>query len=393
MNKRILFINLYFEVGGVETLLLRLIKELNAKGFESTVLLLKKKYDPVLLSELQEHSQVFFLADVVSPLPSLLRRHLGSDFDYIFGTINYALFLGALLQQFVYKKAHLLAGVYQTELFCPPVKAGFRHHKVIRKLFRDGVPDKNKIFGNDAAKVHHETLLGRTFQDAPVVPLMIDISRYSPATRSKIDRHKLISIGRLCDFKTYNFTMLEVVKSLRQQGYPVIWHIYGTGPDEDKLRMAIAALGLSDAVLLHGHLDYARFKEVVSDAFVFIGSGTAVMEAAACGVPSIPAIEYSVNPLSYGFLHEIVGTSFFEPLLPYPKQRIEDLILKLLSVKPDDYQGIMDASIARAQKFAPENVINVFIDSLLNSSPRRVNGVRHIFPLLLWRFMSKKFGI
>ncbi|PXW97065.1 glycosyltransferase involved in cell wall biosynthesis [Sphaerotilus hippei] len=393
MNKRILFINLYFEMGGVETLLLRLIRELQAKGFYSTVLLLRKAYDPVLLAQLQQHATVFFLSDIATPMPSRMRNRLGGDFDYIFVTINYALILGALLQQFVYRSAHLLAGVYQTELFCAPVTAGFRHHQAIRDIFRDGLPDRNKVFGNDAAKAHHELLLGRAFPDAPVVPLMIDIDKYCSPSRARLDRHKIVSIGRLCDFKTYNFTMLEVVKSLRERGYPVTYHIYGDGPDEARLRTAIAEQGLSEVVVLHGPLEYAHFQDAVSDALVFIGSGTAVMEAAACGVPSIAAIEYSTEAETYGFIHEIPGTSFFEPHLPYPRQSISDLIAKLLAYTPDQYRQIEVASIQRVQPFSPKNVVDVTAKALLESSPRRVNGLRYAVSMLVWRFLSKKLGV
>jgi len=393
MNKRILFINLYFEIGGVETLLLRLIPALKAKGFDSTVLLLRKAYDPALLEQLQQHATVVFLSDVASPLPQRLRSRLGAGFDYIFATINYALILGALLQQFVYRKAPLLAGVYQTELFCPPVTAGFRHHQAIRDLFRDGIPDQNKIFGNDAAKAHHELLLGRTFPEAPVVPLMIDVGRFWPPTRNQIDQNKLVSIGRLCDFKTYNFTMLDVVTSLRARGHPVVWHIHGDGPDESRLRAAIAERQLSDAVILHGPLNYARFKETVSDALVFIGSGTAVMEAAACGVPSIPAIEYAATADSYGLLHEIPGSSFFEPYLPHPKQSIEALIVRVITATPEEYRRMEDASMERIQPFSPKNVVDVTAKALLQSNPRRVNGLRYAIPMLIWRSLSKKFGV
>lgn len=393
MNKRILFINLYFEMGGVETLLLRLIRELKDKGFDSTVLLLKKAYDPVLLAQLEQYATIAFLSDVANPVPSRMRSRLGANFDYIFVTINYALILGALLQQFVYRKAHLLAGVYQTELFCAPVTAGFRHHRAIRQIFRDGLPDRNKVFGNDATKAHHERLLGRPFPEAPVVPLMIDIDKYLPPTRERVDRHKIVSIGRLCDFKTYNFTMLEVIKSLRAQGHPVTYHIYGDGPDESRLRTAIAEQGLLESIVLHGPLEYARFKEAVSDALVFIGSGTAVMEAAACGVPSIPAIEYATAAESYGFVHEIPGTSFFEPHLPYPKRAIGLLICQLLAASPEQYKQIETASIQRIQPFSTKNAVDVTAKALLQSSPLRVNGLRYALPMLVWRFLSKRFGL
>lgn len=393
MKKHILFINLYFQIGGVETLLLRLIRELNLEGFQSTVLLLRKSYDPALFAELQCHADVYFLEDIATPIPYFLRRKLGGDFDYIFATISYALVLGSLLKQFVYPKANLLAGVYQTELFCPPVMPGYQHYRVIRQLFCQGLPDQNMVFGNDAVKAHHELLLKRKFKDAPVVPLMIDIAKYHPPCRNNINKNKIVSVGRLCDFKTYNFTMLKVVKSLRENGYPVTYHIYGDGPDEDGLRFAIAEQGLLDAIILHGVLNYSDFKLAVSDALVFVGSGTAVMEAAACGVPSIAAIEYSSEPESYGFLHDIPGTSFFEPNLPHDKKLIEDLICELILSCPDEYKVIEEKSIQRVQEFSSKNVVKATKKAFLQSRDRPSNGLKYLLSLLFWRFLSKAFGI
>lgn len=390
MSKRILFINLYFEMGGVETLLLRLIRELKPKGFHATVLLLRRAYDPALMAELRRHAEVRFLADVWSPIPSRMRQGLGGEaFDYIFATINDALLLGALLNQFVYPGAHLMAGVYQTELFCPPVTPRYRHRQAIRDLFRDGLPDRNKIFGNDAAKAHHEKMLGRTFSEAPVIPLMIDVDKFLPVTRERVDRRKIVSIGRICDFKTYNFSMLDVVTNLRAKGHDVEYHIHGDGPDMEKLQGEIRARGLATVVFTHGPLDYSRFKEAVSDAIVFVGSGTAVMEAAACGVPSIPAIEYARTADSYGFIHEIAGTSFFEPDLPYQRKSIEALIERLLVLTAQQLKDIEARSTQRVRVFSPEHVVDATVGAFKHSVATAPNGLRYASSFLRGLVASK----
>lgn len=377
MVKRILFINLYFEMGGVETLLLRLIKELKNNGFDSTVLLLKNAYDPALMAELLRHAEVRFLADVWSPIPSRIRQRLGGEvFDYIFATINDALLLGALLQQFLYPRAHLIAGVYQTELFCQDITAEYRHREALRNLFCDGVPNANKIFGNDAARAYHEAKLHRNFASSPVVPLMIDVGKYSPPSRENVDRNKIVSVGRICDFKTYNFTMLSVIQELRAEGTPVTYHIYGSGPDEERLQQEIKGKGLADCVFLHGPLEYANFKRTVSDAGVFVGSGTAVMEASACGVPSIPAIEYANEAISYGFLHDIRGTSFFEPNLALTKLRILDLVRTALTASGESYQTLERSALSSVQRFSPENVRDAYIRALENTQNGSIHGAR-----------------
>ena len=394
MTKHILFINLYFDIGGVETLLVRLIRELKGKDFHSTVLLLRRSYDEALMAELRQYADVYFLRDVWSLVPSVMRKRLGgASFDYIFATINDALLLGSLLQQFVYPRAKLMAGVYQTELFCQDVTAEFRHRDAIRKLFCFAVPDENKIFGNDAARIYHEAKLLRRFDKSPVVPLMIDIAKYNPPSRDNVNRSKIVSIGRICDFKTYNFTMLSVVQELRALGMPVTYHIYGSGPDESRLLHEIQENNLTDCVFLCGPIEYRFFKDAVSDAGVFVGSGTAVMEAAACGVPSIAAIEYADDAVSYGLLHDIPGTSFFEPGLALAKKRIADLIGHVMAADAETYRGLERSAVNSVQKFSPENVRDAYVHAFENAQRGEFFGAKYTFRFVLQLLQSRLYRI
>ena len=395
--KKILFINLYFEIGGVETLLLRVIRELNRQGFKSTVLLLRKKYDDSLFSQLKEIADVVFLSDVCLYSPEKFRAAVGRDFGHIFVTINDALLLGAILQRWVYPNAHLVAGVYQTEVFCAPVTWRYLHRKVINDLFCYCVPDKNKIIANEAGRNYHQNKLNYDLSEAKIVPLVVDVEQYLPVERNHVRREKVVSVGRLVDFKTYNITFFNVLLELNAQGLFLEWHVYGDGPLEESMRDLIEQHQLHKQVFLHGILDYKDFKSVVSDAFVFIGSGTAIIEAAACGVPVIPAIEYAEEAISYGFFHEIDGISFFEPDMPYTTKSILVMLDTLAALKQHQYDFIANQCFKKAQLFSAENVIDTYVQTLNNTQfSLKLISLKDICSFFLRLFFSKfisKFNV
>ncbi|MFB2637780.1 glycosyltransferase family 4 protein [Shewanella bicestrii] len=392
--KKILFINLYFEIGGVETLLLRVIRELNRQGFKSTVLLLRKKYDDSLFSQLKEIADVVFLSDLRLYSPEKFRAAVGRDFGHIFVTINDALLLGAILQRWVYPNAHLVAGVYQTEVFCAPVTWRYLHRKVINDLFCYCVPDKNKIIANEAGRNYHQNKLNYDLSEAKIVPLIVDVEQYLPVERNHVRREKVVSVGRLVDFKTYNITFFNVLLELNAQGLFLEWHVYGDGPLEESMRDLIEQHQLHKQVFLHGILDYKDFKSVVSDAFVFIGSGTAIIEAAACGVPVIPAIEYADQAISYGFFHEIDGISFFEPNMLYPTLNISTLILYLTSLEQVKYKVLSEKNIEKAMLFSCSSVSSLYLNAFMGTESNKFKfPVSWFFEYSLRYLTSKVYAL
>lgn len=365
--KKILFINLYFEIGGVETLLLRIIRSLNNEGYSSTVLLLRKRYDPCLLKQLREIANVIFLSDIRCLSPKKIKSKLGASFNHIFVTINDALLVGAILQRWLYPGSHLIAGVYQTEIFCAPITWRYLHRRVINDLFCYCVPDQNKIMVNEATRDYHQLQLNHDLSLSKVVPLIVDIEKYAPPKREQVNRNKIVSIGRLVDFKTYNLTFFDVLLSLNDKGLYFEWHVYGDGPLDIQMQELIERYGLQEQVFLHGVLNYSNFKSVVSDAFVFVGSGTAIIEAAACGVPVIPAIEYAETAVSYGFFNEIEGISFCEPGMSYGIFNIECLIRRLFLMSKNDYLKIESQTIVKSALFSGDRVIDTYVSAFGNT--------------------------
>ncbi len=50
----------------------------------------------------------------------------------------------------------------------------------------------------------------------------------------------------------------------------------------------------------------------MNGAFLFVGSGTAIVEASALGIPSVVGIESSQDPVTFGYLSDIPGFSYNE---------------------------------------------------------------------------------
>jgi glycosyltransferase involved in cell wall biosynthesis len=173
--------------------------------------------------------------------------------------------------------------------------------------------------------------------------------------------------------------MLSVVRRLRDLGHDVSWDVYGTGMLQSRMTSKIAELNLGRHVRLMGNVDYRRIPEVLADAFAFIGSGLSMMEASACGVPSLPAIEYADLPQTFGFPHEIEGISFFEPSLPLPRQDIGDRLIDLLQRSPAAYEAVGDAGRAKMSGFFPAAVAAQYIEAFSTASIARprLDAARH----------------
>ena len=61
----------------------------------------------------------------------------------------------------------------------------------------------------------------------------------------------LVSVGRLVDVKGFDMAV-EAVRILRSKGYPVIWHIIGTGPEKERLEEQVHNAGVAAHVVFVG---------------------------------------------------------------------------------------------------------------------------------------------
>jgi glycosyltransferase involved in cell wall biosynthesis len=123
----------------------------------------------------------------------------------------------------------------------------------------------------------------------------VDVSRSEVRPRSEaVGPLHLASVSRLALCKGHVFA-LEAIRRLADSGVNVRYSIAGQGPDRPAIEADIARLRLGDRVSLVGPLseDGVRSLLQTADAFLLTSVGlgeaspVAVMEAAACGVPSV----------------------------------------------------------------------------------------------------------
>ncbi|HSE52086.1 MAG TPA: glycosyltransferase family 4 protein [Gemmatimonadales bacterium] len=140
----------------------------------------------------------------------------------------------------------------------------------------------------------------------------IDAESYAPV--SGLDRTEpptFLYVGRLKRYKGVEVAIRALAEARRERP-DLTLDIAGSGDDGDRLRQIAAALGLGDAVRFLGFVTEERKRQLFRAAWANLfpspkeGWGLTVMEAAACGTPSVasdsPGLRDSVRPGETGFL-------------------------------------------------------------------------------------------
>jgi hypothetical protein len=238
----------------------------------------------------------------------------------------------------------------------------FAHHAVAGSL----------LFFSEVARDRLASRYGLDLSKCPLLPIGIDLQRLRVRAAERARRCKVVSIGRITEFKTYNVQFLEAVAALRRRGILIEYHIYGDGPAADKVRRRIDELGLQSAVQLHGNLEYSKFPEAIADAGLFVGSGTALIEAAACGVPALIGIESQADDFSYGFLHEMPGLAYHEQGIDHPQARFAEHVARLVQLGEAEYGAVCTASVRKAQTYSIGRLVDGWIE--MDHRPAGVGG-------------------
>jgi 1,2-diacylglycerol 3-alpha-glucosyltransferase len=143
---------------------------------------------------------------------------------------------------------------------------------------------------------------------------LADASKLSwkPGTGKKL---RICSVGRIVPFKTYNYDAMEIIQSLLAEQIEVEWDIFGDGPDRPALEAKAKATQVN--LRFRGEVAYDQLQATMLEYDVFVGMGTAALEAAQTGMPTIVALS-DVPRGTYGFLDEAPSDSVAELVEGYP---------------------------------------------------------------------------
>ncbi len=172
---------------------------------------------------------------------------------------------------------------------------------------------------------------------------------------------RIVSVSRLEPMKEYNLYMIDIVARLRKAGYPVTWTVYGEGSLAIPMMERIRELGLTDVITLKGRLRYQDYAAAMQEAYIYVGGGTAIVEAALCGVPGVMSLAFDMTGVTYGALYEYpfgnLGLRKKDP----PRKTIEAEIKRLLDLGNSEYREEVRKNQAYARAYSMETQMRNFL--------------------------------
>lgn len=390
-----LFIHGSLAMGGIETFFVRMAKQRAIEGKKNYFLLLspEKRCDKELLSDARQYAEVYFLQDICAlptwitgyiPLHLALTLPLKSSTQALFRQVDHVHVANGICAHFFMYLSRVLPanvkftlGLYHSLEYCWGDTKLPYYERANREFFFNELNKQSVYFFNESMVPLYESVSKQSFQAVNLFPLGV-VERKTiaePLKKAQDKTLRLVSVGRLVPFKTYNFHMLDVVADLMRKGVSITYDIYGDGPCEMQLQEKITSLSLDKVVCLKGRLNYSKFADVVSCYDIFIGSGTAIVEASSLGTCSIVGIEHVEHAVSYGFFADLPGFSYNEDGL-YPKQPIAKFIEHYLSLSPEDLRQFKAKHMEKAALFSLEQCVHNFEKSPRLCVPVQVSKAR-----------------
>lgn len=259
-----IFVANVLTMNGGSTFLIRVCREFQRRGTPVAVLLLFPLFDPALRTELARYAKVIDLRDFLWDRGRCFRAqlttfapvrwsHLLAELSP-YGNILHVMGVFGLL--FAYRALRtspgirITAGVYHQNEYL--FKAG--NNLFIRTLRRcfTALSCGQVLFFNQLNVVNYGKFFKRDFSSCVVAPIGIDIPKSAADSQWKPEKGRLVSVGNLVNFKSYNRHIIGVVAELAAKYDYLQYEIYGVGPEELQLRELAKRLGVQDRVHFKG---------------------------------------------------------------------------------------------------------------------------------------------
>ena len=278
----------------------------------------------------------------------------------------------------------VVAGIYNPLTFkwyyVPDPLRPWEAKSIYLRNYLDNVPENARFFcGIDQIEeldeIHH--------QKGVLWPIPIDTTQFEPASR-KPQWGKIVSVGRLSPMKEYNLYMIDVVKALRDRGHDVTWSVYGTGEYETTMRDQIRKAGLEQFIFMEGTVPYARFRKVLEDAYIFVGMGTSILEAAMFKVPNVSANAYDRQGLTFGPVYNFPPGSIGPGIRCPANLKVIDEIERILCLSLTEYRAEEERVRSHAKVHEMESSMNDFLQLVRDAEPIKIRRSLYLANYPLW---------
>lgn len=381
---KVLFVNDNFKTGGVETFMLRLAQNFNQREIKPIFLSQSYIFDKEIINRLNLVAQVYFWDDylyfpnfLLRKIPPIVKvllpikkkklsKELLSDLTHIHATnINSLIYSNRILSFLKKETIGFSIGVYHINEYNI---LRYKENYFLRKLknMLENFSSKNFIFFNEISREYYSKLYGRHLLESPLGPIGIVVQERLQNLGKKCNR--IVSIGRLTSWKTYNYHMIDVIDSLKKKNIIVNYVSYGEGDQKDSLEKRVKELNLESQIVFSPAISYNTFYDVIANSLMFIGAGTALIEASSAGIPALIGIENldKNNPKSYGFLHDLKSYSYQELELDFERKDIQHYIENLLDTTDCEYAALCEKAKKRARDFDIAKTSSIFHTLIAN---------------------------
>lgn len=361
----------HLTVGGIETLIVRLARTLVLRGVEVCICYMPGgALDPLIDSRVHL-IQYRSTSHLSAALTSLLRALGPSDETLVLSFDPISAARGLALEVVLGRQTRVshLSGVFHPHAYF--MNGERRDRRVLNHLVARGVGMEQLFFMNSECRSSHADRWKTDLSRCPILPLPIETvdAAWGPSAEPGL---RVVSVGRLVPFKSYNVGAAAIVRESRSRGVPIKWDIFGEGPYEVTITKAIQESGVAGLVRLKGTLDYRQFASCVSQYDLFVGMGTAALEAAMLGVPTICATIDEPRHC-YGYLDTLPFGNVGERLSEPPTVDIRGLIELYSAMDADEKMRIGQRSRAAALRYGTSSFLNDLNSAaqVAAKSPRR----------------------
>lgn len=351
-------------MGGIETLIVRLANHLASEGKDVAVLHSGGENVPLLSPD-------------VTPLEYASRqsaiglgsRWLGREqapaalisFDPISAALGLAIEAAAPGGRAVH-----LSGIYHPRAFFMDGERADR--RWLNRMVAEAVGFERLFFMNEESRAEKQRRWEVALHRSPIIPVPVEERNRQWSRAASEVPLRIVSVGRLTDFKQYNIGASFIVRRLLDDGVEVSWDIYGDGALEPEVRAAIERQGVSKQLRLCGTLPYAQLASTLLDYDLFVGLGTAALEASMLGIPTIAATDSSAEG-SYGWFHQLPFGNLGERQEgKEPTHRIEQLIRDYRAMPQADRMTLSQDLHSGALRYALPGVARQ-LEALADAAP------------------------
>jgi len=253
--------------------------------------------------------------------------------------------------------------------FVPDRKVRFRNllYRILVRNVADNVPKQSRLFYSREQLEEFRSAYGSS-QEGNIWILPVDDRKFLGIKRNPKWGH-LVSIGRLDPMKEYNLHMVDVVDRLVHSGYDVTWTVYGDGSFEVPMRKRVAERSLEGRIHIKGRLSNERIGEALTDAYAFVGMGTAIIEASFCRVPGVVAMAHDISGVTYGPIYNFPPGNVGEFMSEPPNRTIELELARILKMTPGGYSEEMQRVNQYAQHYGQDNQMKQFLEICAKAAP------------------------